>query len=226
MVAAHSGSHRNATLDMLIPASDHPAVILANGDYPSHNIPLALLDRHSYLCCCDRAGMTAVRHGIMPDAIVGDGDSLSPAFQQEYAGIFHHIEEQDDNDLTKATRFMRSQGFRKIVYLGATGLREDHTLANVSLMAYYHQELGIEPVMITDYGYFTVNEGCKTFESFPHQQISIFNINCKRLQSRGLHWPASPFNQLWQGTLNEAESNCFVLDGDGTFMVYQTFDAK
>lgn len=205
---------------------EHQIVILANGEYPTHKIPLAILKQHGYLCCCDRAGMTAIRNGIMPDAIVGDGDSLPQAFQQKYAKIFHLVEEQDDNDLTKATKFLVSQGFKKIVYLGVTGLREDHTLANISLMPYYHQALGIEPVMVTDYGYFTVNEGYKTIASFPHQQVSIFNINCTALQSRGLRWAVSPFTQLWQGTLNEAEGDNFDIDGDGTYMIYQTFDAK
>lgn len=205
---------------------EHSAVILANGEYPTHKIPLAILKHHGYLCCCDRAGMTAIRNGVMPDAIVGDGDSLPQAFQQKYASIFHHVEEQDDNDLTKATKFMLSQGFKNIIYLGATGLREDHTLANISLMAYYHQSLGIEPIMVTDYGYFSVNEGRQTIDSFPRQQISIFNINCTKLQSRGLRWAVSPFTQLWQGTLNEAAGDSFDIDGDGTYMIYQTFDAK
>jgi thiamine pyrophosphokinase len=205
---------------------EHSAVILANGEYPTHKIPLTILKQHDYLCCCDLAGMTAIHNGIMPDAIVGDGDSLPQAFQQKYASIFHHVEEQDDNDLTKATKFMLSQGFKNIIYLGATGLREDHTLANISLMAYYHQSLGIEPIMVTDYGYFSVNEGRQTIDSFPRQQISIFNINCTKLQSRGLRWAVSPFTQLWQGTLNEAAGDSFDIDGDGTYMIYQTFDAK
>ncbi len=205
---------------------EHHTIILANGSYPTHKIPLAILKHHDYLCCCDRAGMTAIHNGVMPNAIVGDGDSLPQAFQQKYASIFHHVEEQDDNDLTKATKFMLSQGFKKIVYLGATGLREDHTLANISLMAYYHQSLGIEPIMVTDYGYFTVHEGCQTIDSFPRQQVSIFNINCKTLQSHGLRWAVSPFTQLWQGTLNEALGDNFDMDGDGTYMIYQTFDAK
>jgi thiamine pyrophosphokinase len=205
---------------------EHHTIILANGSYPTHKIPLAILKHHDYLCCCDRAGMTAIHNGVMPDAIVGDGDSLPQAFQQQYANIFHHVEEQDDNDLTKATKFMLSQGFKKIVYLGATGLREDHTLANISLMAYYHQSLGIEPIMVTDYGYFTVHEGCQTIDSFPHQQVSIFNINCTKLQSRGLRWDVAPFTQLWQGTLNEAIGDNFDIEGNGTYMIYQTFDTK
>ncbi len=205
---------------------DHPAVILANGSYPTHEIPLEILKGHGYLCCCDRAGLTALEHGLRPDAIVGDGDSLPLSTQRELADIFHKVDEQEDNDLTKATRFMLAKGFKKIVYLGATGLREDHTIANVSLMATYRKEMGVEPIMATDYGWFSVNEGKHVLEAFPGQQVSIFNLGCRRLSSRGLRWDAYPYATAWQGTLNEAVASSFEMDGDGLYMTYQTYEAK
>ena len=72
-----------------------------------------------------------------PDAIVGDGDSLPEALKQQYAHLLHLEDEQDYNDMTKATRFCMQRGARKIAYIGATGKREDHTLGNISLLAYY-----------------------------------------------------------------------------------------
>lgn len=205
---------------------DRPAVILANGSYPTHEIPLEILKGHGYLCCCDRAGLTALEHGLRPDAIVGDGDSLPLSTQRELADIFHKVDEQEYNDLTKATRFMLAKGFKKIVYLGATGLREDHTIANVSLMATYRKEMGVEPIMATDYGWFSVNEGKQVFRAFPGQQVSIFNLGCRRLSSRGLRWDAYPYATAWQGTLNEAVASSFEMDGDGLYMTYQTYEAK
>ncbi len=205
---------------------DSPAVILANGSYPTHEIPLEILNGHGYLCCCDRAGLTALEHGLRPNAIVGDGDSLPLSTQKELADIFHKVDEQDYNDLTKATRFMLAKGFKEIVYLGATGLREDHTIANISLMATYRKEMGMEPIMATDYGWFSVNEGKHVFRAFPGQQVSIFNLGCHKLSSRGLRWDAYPYTTAWQGTLNEAVSSSFELEGDGLYMTYQTYEAK
>lgn len=204
----------------------HPAIILANGQYPTHEIPLEILNGHGYLCCCDRAGLTAMEHGLKPDAIVGDGDSLPLLSQKELAGIFHKVDEQEYNDLTKATRFMLAKGFREIVYLGATGLREDHTIANIALMATYRHEMGVEPIMATDFGWFSAHEGKHVFESFPGQQVSIFNHGCSRLRSGGLRWDAYPYATAWQGTLNEAAGEKFEIDADGTYIIYQTYDAK
>lgn len=197
------------------------AVVLANGDFPTHPIPLAVLCEAEYLCCCDEAGMTAVEHGLMPDAIVGDGDSLPKDFQERYAAIFHKVEEQDDNDLTKATRHLCSLGKKRIVYVGATGKREDHTIGNIFLMAYYHRELGIEPVMITDHGWFVVGEGRLELDTTPGQQVSIFNISCTDMHSTGLKWPLYALQELWQGTLNEALGEKAVVNGDGVYIVFR-----
>lgn len=205
-----------------------PYVVLADGDFPSHPLPLSLLSRASHLVCCDRAGQQAVGHGFPPMAIVGDGDSLPVSFRRRYASIFHHEAEQDDNDMTKATRYLLRQGASGTVcYLGATGKREDHTLANIALMEEYRQRFGIAPVMVTDHGWFVLARGRSVFASFARQQVSVFNLSCReRLSSVGLKWGTRPFTAFWQGTLNEALSDTFVLDGDGVCLVFRTFEAK
>lgn len=212
----------------------YDCVIIANGDYPTHNIPLSILHKAPYLCCCDGAAQTLVEHGIMPHAIVGDGDSLSPNFKEKHSHLIHIIEEQEYNDLTKATRYainhLRNFGIQeddmKICYLGCTGRREDHTLGNISLLAYYLREFHIQPVMYTDYGFFAPASGNRTFQSFPHQQISIFNISSTKLSSENLKWQAYPAKEMWQGTLNEALANAFTICADGEYIIFQTYEPK
>ena len=61
------------------------------------------------------------------------------------------MEDQEINDLTKSVRFAHTQGYREVLILGATGLREDHTLGNISLlMDYAHLFKRVE--MLSDYG--------------------------------------------------------------------------
>ena len=197
---------------------DFDAVILAHGDFPQAEIPLDLLRQAPFVCACDGA----VNHYPQADAIVGDGDSVPESLRNRLI----RIDEQEDNDLTKATRYCLSKGMRRIVYLGATGQREDHTLGNISLIVRYVQEMGIEPLLATDYGWFVVAEGESTFESFKGQQVSIFNMSCNALSSEGLLWQAYPYSQWWQGTLNESASDSFTLKGDSFYLVYRTYQAK
>jgi len=194
------------------------AVILADGDFPRSAEPLRLLRDAPFVCACDGA----VSHYPEADAVVGDGDSVPEALRSRLV----QVDEQEDNDLTKATRYCLSQGWRRIVYLGTTGKREDHTMGNIALMARYAAEMGVEPLMATDYGWFVVAQGHRGFESFARQQVSIFNISCRQLTSEGLRWKAYPYSQLWQGTLNEAIGPHFSISSDGFYMIFRTYSAK
>ncbi len=208
--------------------SRFPAVILADGDYPTHSVPLSVLSSSSCLICCDGAGAKAIAHGLSPIAVVGDGDSLPISVRDTLGDRLHIVTEQKFNDLTKATRYVMEQleGVSSIAYIAATGKREDHTLANISLMAYYERTFGLSPVMITDYGYFAVARGRNSFGTFPGQQVSIFNISCKRISGEGFRWQPYTYTMFWEGTLNEATGNIVTIDADGVYMVYRTFDKK
>lgn len=203
------------------------AVILCSGDFPTHRIPLDILDSAQYLVACDDAGERLVAHcGAIPDAVVGDGDSMSPDFRRMYADRIHIVSEQDYNDQTKATRFCAAQGLRRIAYIGSTGRREDHTIGNISLLQFYRRELGVNPVMLTDYGAFIPCSGETRLASFPRQQVSIFNHSCSRLTGEGLRWQPYAASELWQTTLNEATGCDVTLHGNGEYTVFMTYEAK
>ncbi|MBO6191043.1 MAG: thiamine diphosphokinase [Prevotella sp.] len=194
------------------------AVIVANGQFPTHAIPLAILHDAKHIVACDGA----IHHIPQAEAVIGDGDSVPEAFRSKLI----RIEEQDDNDLTKATRYCVENGWKRIAYLGCTGKREDHTLGNISLLMRYYRDMGVDGTMFTDYGFFTPAHGNRTFPSMKGQQISLWNFGSHQLASTGLHWDAYNFQEWWQGTLNEALGEEFAITADGYYMVYQTYDVK
>ncbi len=212
--------------DLITSDASFDAVVLCNGDYPSNAVGLSILANARFLCCCDGAAAYQLTHHTrIPDAIVGDGDSLPDDFKETHRDILHLVEEQDDNDETKAVRFCMERGYKRIAILGATGKREDHTLGNISHLSDYAQ-WGLDVAMVTDYGWFVAVKGLAEFSSIPRQQVSIFNIDCTQLESRGLRWNSYPYKQLWQGTLNESTGDSFQLEGNGTYLVFRTFKAK
>ena len=195
-------------------------VVLANGDFPIHAVPLSLLENATHIVACDGAIAHLAAHEYQADIIaIGDGDSVPEGLRDRLI----QVDEQEDNDLTKATRYCLKQGWRRIAYVGATGQREDHTIGNISLIVRYFLEMGVEPLLVTDYGWFVVAKGDSEFESFPGQQVSIFNVDCERLISEGLKWQSYPYRQFWQGTLNEALDTVFRFHADGCYLVYRTF---
>ena len=147
-------------------------VIVANGRFPSAELPLRLLKEAKTIIACDGAVKTLYEKGIHPDAIVGDLDSIPAGLRERYADRIHHVEDQEINDLTKSVRFAHTQGYREVLILGATGLREDHTLGNISLlMDYAHLFKRVE--MLSDYGLFTPILETTTFASYLGDRKSV-----------------------------------------------------
>ena len=89
------------------------AVILANGEYPTHVLPLKILEEAKFVICCDGAANEYILRGHTPDIIIGDGDSLSPENKTRFSDIIHHIADQETNDQTKAVHFLQEKGYRK-----------------------------------------------------------------------------------------------------------------
>ena len=195
------------------------AVILGNGEYPTHSMPETMLIMAPYVVCCDGSADEHIRRGFTPDAIIGDGDSLSPDNKERFRTIFHQIDDQETNDQTKAVHFLLDQGKKTIILVGATGKREDHTLGNISLLMEYMRS-GMEVRMITDYGIFIPAQDTQTFASHPGQQVSIINFGAKGLKGKGLVYPLSDFTNWWQGTLNEAIAEEFSIYCTGEYLVF------
>ena len=195
------------------------AVVLANGEYPTHTLPLKMLEEAKFVICCDGAANEYILRGHTPDIIIGDGDSLSPENKTHFSDIIHHIADQETNDQTKAVHFLQEKGYRKIAIVGATGKREDHTLGNISLLLDYMKS-GMEVRTVTDYGVFIPANGTQTFVSHAGQQVSIINFGAKGLKGEGLVYPLSDFTNWWQGTLNEATSNRFTIQCTGEYLVF------
>ncbi len=199
------------------------AVIVANGNFPCHNTPLSFIKNAPFIVCCDGAANDFIAKGYIPDAIVGDCDSISTENATRFAHILHPNKEQDTNDLTKAVLFCVENGKRDLTIVAATGKREDHTLGNISLLVDYTAVSEVK--MITDYGIFTPINSPTTFNSFAGEQISIFAFSNKPMTFSGLKYPATNrvFTSWWQGTLNESLGDNFSVHTKGKVLVFQAF---
>ena len=197
--------------------------ILANGNFPSNPLALSILNNCKYLVCCDGATNNLTNTSRLPDAIVGDCDSLSEENQIRFADIIHRIPEQETNDLTKAVRFCLKQGRKELTILGATGKREDHTIANISLLCEYMNDADVE--MITSYGVFNGIGSTSLFESYKGQQVSLFCIDQSIVTSHNLLYAIEKriFTNWWQATLNESTSDEFTIETNGRMIVYRAF---
>lgn len=200
-------------------------VIVADGSFPTNHIPLGYLKNAARIICCDGSASNLILAGYIPDAIVGDMDSLSEDLANRFADRIFRDNNQETNDLTKAVSWCAARGFKDIVIVGATGKREDHTIGNISLLTEYINDVNV--IMVTDTGIFhPFLKSCKVL-SFAGQKVSIFSIDAyTEFTSAGLRYPllkTKLFN-WWVATLNEVLGDSFTLDFEGgRVIVYLKF---
>jgi thiamine pyrophosphokinase len=199
-------------------------VIVADGSFPQHEIPLGYLKNANRIVCCDGSTQSLLLAGLQPDAIVGDLDSLNDELISRFADRIFLDENQDTNDLTKAVTWCSETGLKDIVIVGGTGKREDHTIGNISLLAEYAIDMNVK--MVTDTGVLRPYLKSSEIPSFPGQQVSIFSIDPEtEVTSYGLRYPlnSTKITNWWFATLNESLGDSFSLEFNGRLIVYMKF---
>ena len=61
-------------------------VVLADGSFPAHEIPLGYLRNAGHIICCDGSAKSLVEAGFEPEAGVGDLDSLDSSLDRRSVG--------------------------------------------------------------------------------------------------------------------------------------------
>ena len=191
-------------------------VILCNGLFPAEPYPLFLLEQAEGVVCCDGAVEKWLEHdaSARPLAVVGDLDSLSPRLKEQLADVLVPVTEQEHNDQTKALQWVLENHpeASEIVFLGATGLREDHTIGNLGLLMDYPRQFDLgerKLSMVSDFGTAFVITDSGDLHLGEGRRISLFSAdNSLRITSEGLEWPLDEvvFDAWWQATLNRTSA--------------------
>lgn len=119
---------------------NHPdrIIILANGDLINRDYVQSQLKPDDMIIAANGGTRLAFALNIIPSMVIGDRDSL-PTHLQEWLlthKIPHkqHPPEKDETDLELAIYYAIEKKPQKILFLGLTGSRTDHMLANFSLL--------------------------------------------------------------------------------------------
>ena len=92
-----------------------PVVILANGNYPTHPIPVKKLHKAGCIICCDGAADQLTDKGLEPSIIIGDLDSIDQTLKSKYNDKTIHLPGQDANDLRKAIQWVENGGGKEAI---------------------------------------------------------------------------------------------------------------
>ena len=173
----------------------NPTIVLANGEFPKHQSALDFLNFDYNIICTDGSADKLEEHGIPPKIIIGDFDSAKIIHKKSEA-LWIERPDQNKTDLEKAFEWCLSKNIKKIILLGAGGIREDHMLGNLFVVSNFSDFFEIE--VITNFSTIFCIKGSKTIETKIGQQISIVATeNVEKITVTGLKYsltnePMSP----------------------------------
>ncbi|MHA6262669.1 thiamine diphosphokinase [Arenibacterium sp. CAU 1754] len=197
----------------IILSSNSPVTLVGGGIVGSEDLALALQHAPTLVAADSGAG-PVLDAGLMPDAVIGDFDSLSigdrARIPQERLFL---IDEQDSTDFDKALRHIAAP---LVVAVGFLGARVDHQLAAFNalvrlqdrpcVMLGPHEAIFHVPARLS----LNLSDG---------DVVSLFPMSPVRGRSKGLEWPIddlhlSPNGRV--GTSNRARGPIQLeMDGPG-----------
>ena len=105
------------------------------------------------IICADGGIRYAMKIDIVPDAIIGDLDSIDMGsrkfIEENNIRVIKFPVEKDETDTELALMYLCSQGCGDIILTGVTGTRIDHTLGNIFLLKKLQSE-GVNGKIIDD----------------------------------------------------------------------------
>lgn len=209
------------------------AVIISGGDVISFSILKDQLKVDDYIIAVDRGIDYVYDNGIRADIVLGDFDSVSDyerVNELEKKGAFKlaYPEDKDYTDTELALSFAQEKGFDKVLLLGATGTRLDHTLANVFLLVPFAlADMQIDILMDNGVGY--VREASTVPIELREESGRIFSVLpltsvVEGLNITGARYPLSEHRLVQGSTLtvsNEVLDVARISFNKGVAMVIQ-----
>ena len=200
--------------EVIVQSTD--GVTLAGGSAFSARLLAEARELAPRVVAADGGADRLLAHGVEPEAVMGDLDSISDSARARLADRVHHIAEQVTTDFDKA---LRSIDAPFVVAVGFAGQRLDHGLAVLSsLLA--HPDKRCLVMSATDVVFLCPPE--LELHLTPGSRFSLYPLGEVRCVSEGLRWPTAgldfaPWGMI--GTSNEVAAPVVHLKVDAARML-------
>ncbi len=135
------------------------------------------------LVAADGGAAFAIEQGALPEAVIGDMDSLSETIRSELRPeSLHRIAEQDSTDFDKTLRSVEAP---LILGVGFLGRRVDHQLANFNVLVRRHDR---PCILLGKHDVILAAPARITLDLAPGARVSLFPMAEATGRSQGLHW--------------------------------------
>jgi len=201
-------------------------IIVANGEPPVPSQHWRRIRQADPLVCTDGAANFLLERDIIPDVVIGDLDSLEEDYRARLTEQhIRHVPSQENTDLEKAIDYAIGQGYTAATILGATGKREDQTLANLYLLVKYAPRIHLQ--LLTNYSAIDAVTDTISLRVEPGQVISLLPVGrAEGITTGGLKYPLQDetLEVGSRGVSNQAmESEITISLQSGALLLFRNF---
>lgn len=168
--------------DVIVHA-DTPVTLVGGGATTAETLS-ELLTMAPRLVAADGGAGAALAAGHVPEAVIGDMDSLHPRDRARLeASRIHAVTEQDSTDFDKCLMAIRAP---LVLGTGFTGPRLDHQMAAFNSLVRHHKRrcilVGAQEVVL-------LAPPMLRLDLAAGDTVSLFPMGAVEARSEGLHWP-------------------------------------
>lgn len=196
-------NHDNSSESGVIVSHDGLLCLIGGGAVDDN----ALDDLHvsgAILVAADGGADHLLAKGLVPKAVIGDMDSVSPDAQAAFADCLHPIAEQDSTDFEKCLRHVAA---RAIVGLGFLGPGTDHALAAMHALVIHSGG----PVILqsdSDIVFHLPAERAVNIDLPKDTRVSLFPLAPVRCRATGLQWSLDGLTLAPLGRIGTSNKAC------------------
>lgn len=146
--------------------------IIGAGDFINNHL---VINDEDFVCACDGGYKHCLENNIKVDVLIGDFDSLDIIPNNVKIIKLNPI--KDETDIYEGINYGISLGYTKFLIYGATGKRDEHTIANIQIL-HNLKTKGIEAKIINDNKIYEVlHDETKEFKSKNNGYFSMFSLS-------------------------------------------------
>ena len=195
------------------------AVLIANGKVSKTNYVKKIIDSNDFFISIDAKLENLKELGIKPNLILGDLDSTVINDLDSQIEVVE-LSNQNKTDLEKSLDYCIENNIKKVLILGSSGLREDHSMANILIANTYSDILHIE-LITSFYRIIFVRENTKL--NAPNAPVSIISLSSdNKITTRGLKYDLNneKLKSFSHGISNEVNGDSFTVKAESVIVVF------
>lgn len=186
--------------------------LIVSGGLVTDSFLNQILEQHHFdeIIAVDKGMELFWKKEIKPDLILGDFDSAKPEvlhfFQEETkVPIMEYPPEKDETDTELALRIAIERNATKVILIGVTGTRMDHSLGAIQLLG-YGMERNVECVLLDEHNRIRLTKSNVTIQRSEQYGTYVslipFSPIVRKVTTKGMKYP-----------LFEEDLPCFIVRG-------------